>query len=275
MNCRYCGSWNAEDEHRCDRCGRRLTSSAYATTQGAAALALQPADEAPKLLRVETSNTAAPSGAQQGTLFGLPASRVIRFPHARMTSRSDPAPGIPAQTRSQTVRRSPRRPPIESQQNLEFASPSIAQPASVSRHIYCDARVAPATLRVIAAAIDIGIILAGLLLFAFVFWYGGGSFVFNSWTTPSFVVAALLIIVLYRALCWIAMCDTPGMQSAGLRLVDFDGYSPRPGQRLKRLAASFLSVGAAGLGMLWGLADEESLTWHDHISKTFPTTAGR
>ena len=28
---------------------------------------------------------------------------------------------------------------------------------------------------------------------------------------------------------------------------------------------------SAGLGLLWSLADEESLTWHDHMSKTFPT----
>jgi hypothetical protein len=25
------------------------------------------------------------------------------------------------------------------------------------------------------------------------------------------------------------------------------------------------------LGMLWALVDEEALTWHDHMSKTFPT----
>ena len=27
-----------------------------------------------------------------------------------------------------------------------------------------------------------------------------------------------------------------------------------------------------GLGLVWALVDEENLTWHDHISKTFPTT---
>jgi hypothetical protein len=25
------------------------------------------------------------------------------------------------------------------------------------------------------------------------------------------------------------------------------------------------------LGLLWSLADEESLAWQDHISRTFPT----
>ena len=45
----------------------------------------------------------------------------------------------------------------------------------------------------------------------------------------------------------------------------------RFGVRLFRVGAAGLSVLAAGLGILWALVDEESLTWHDHISKTYPT----
>src|SRR5689334_22298765 len=45
MNCRYCQSWNAEDEHRCSRCGRRLkiaeVSSPFAASRSAPALALE------------------------------------------------------------------------------------------------------------------------------------------------------------------------------------------------------------------------------------------
>jgi hypothetical protein len=37
------------------------------------------------------------------------------------------------------------------------------------------------------------------------------------------------------------------------------------------MASGFLSLAAGGLGLLWALVDEETLTWHDHISKTFPT----
>src|SRR5690242_1496337 len=44
MNCRYCQSWNAEDEHRCTRCGRRLkiaeVSSSLPASRSAPALAL-------------------------------------------------------------------------------------------------------------------------------------------------------------------------------------------------------------------------------------------
>jgi hypothetical protein len=38
-----------------------------------------------------------------------------------------------------------------------------------------------------------------------------------------------------------------------------------------RQLAGLLSVVSAGLGLVWALVDEENLTWHDHISKTFPT----
>ena len=31
---------------------------------------------------------------------------------------------------------------------------------------------------------------------------------------------------------------------------------------------------AAGLGLVWSLVDEERLTWHDLMSKTFPTPVG-
>jgi hypothetical protein len=54
-------------------------------------------------------------------------------------------------------------------------------------------------------------------------------------------------------------------------LVNFDGQKPTQRQRFQRLASGFLSLFAAGLGLLWALVDEETLTWHDHISRTFPT----
>jgi hypothetical protein len=37
-----------------------------------------------------------------------------------------------------------------------------------------------------------------------------------------------------------------------------------------RFGASCLSR-CTQLGLLWSLADEESLAWQDHISRTFPT----
>jgi uncharacterized RDD family membrane protein YckC len=63
------------------------------------------------------------------------------------------------------------------------------------------------------------------------------------------------------------------MRKAGLQLVDFDGNPPSQARRYLRLFGSILSFLAAGIGLIWSLVDEDRLTWHDHISSTFPTIA--
>jgi len=75
----------------------------------------------------------------------------------------------------------------------------------------------------------------------------------------------------YRFLWVLGNGETPGMRFAGLRLVNFDGRSPDRDQRAFRQVSTLLSFLSAGLGLVWALVDEENLTWHDHISKTFPT----
>ena len=61
------------------------------------------------------------------------------------------------------------------------------------------------------------------------------------------------------------------MRWAGLRLVNFDCAPPNRGERVHRMVTSCISAAAAGLGLAWALVDEERLTWHDHMSKTFPS----
>ena len=79
------------------------------------------------------------------------------------------------------------------------------------------------------------------------------------------------VVALYQLFWVLADGDTPGLQLARLRLVDFDGRPATRKARLFRVASSWLSAAPAGLGLLWALLDEEALTWHDQISKTFPT----
>jgi uncharacterized RDD family membrane protein YckC len=90
-------------------------------------------------------------------------------------------------------------------------------------------------------------------------------------TLPFYAAIAAVFALLYKMLWCLADGDTAGMRWAQLRLVNFDGQIPDREQRMFRVAAGCLSFMAAGLGVMWALVDEESLTWHDHISKTFPT----
>jgi uncharacterized RDD family membrane protein YckC len=63
--------------------------------------------------------------------------------------------------------------------------------------------------------------------------------------------------------------ETAGMTWAGLRLLNFDGQTPTEGQRRARALGTILSTASVGLGFAWSVADDEELTWHDRMSKTF------
>ena len=83
---------------------------------------------------------------------------------------------------------------------------------------------------------------------------------------------AFLFIALFYGFVWVLTgTETAGERWTGLRLINFDGSPIDRRERAVRFAAACLSFCSAGLGVLWSLADEESLTWHDHMSKTFPT----
>jgi len=137
--------------------------------------------------------------------------------------------------------------------------------------IYCDAPVALPAHRLIAAAFDASMVLIGVGIFLAVFSISGGDVALSKENVPFFLGVLAVLALFYRFLWCVANGDTPGMRFAGLKLVDFDGRVPDREQRGRRQVASFLSLVSAGLGLVWALVDEESLTWHDHISKTFPT----
>ena len=83
--------------------------------------------------------------------------------------------------------------------------------------------------------------------------------------------ASLTLISLFYGLLWaMARRETAGMQWTRLQLVTFDGSPLQSRDRAIRFASVWLSYCSAGLGLLWALADEESLTFHDHISETYP-----
>jgi uncharacterized RDD family membrane protein YckC len=64
---------------------------------------------------------------------------------------------------------------------------------------------------------------------------------------------------------------TLGMQMARLRLVYFDGETPRVGIRRFRALSMLVSIFPLGLGLLWSFVDPDRLCWHDRISRTYMT----
>jgi len=124
-----------------------------------------------------------------------------------------------------------------------------------------------------AAATDFTVALAAWVVFLAVFLLCGGTVVWSRAAMAIWPLSFALIFLFYKAVACIREVETPGMQSAGLRLLHFDGRPPSKGRRLLRLASSVLSALPVGTGLWWALADEEHLTIYDHMSSTFSTPA--
>jgi len=212
------------------------------------------------------------SQAIQGTLFQ--ASNVIAMPPRleppKTRVRTD-GPAKPATTKT-TARRA--KPVPEGQGTLDFLPPAPAKPrqlgTSVEAVIYCEAPVATTLHRAVACALDWSMVIIAYAVFLGVFSGLGGQFELTRANLSMFGGMFLLTGFTYGFLFAWAGSETPGMLWAQLKLTTFDGFPPDRRQRMVRFIASSLSRTTL-LGLLWSLADEESLAWHDHISRTFPT----
>ena len=273
MHCLYCGHLNSEDEPRCQRCARRLqVASARSAPEGyvysaaATAPAMQPA--APAIKPAVEITPQRPQIPRQTRLFSdAESGKVLQFPSSAAASKPhDPKP------RS----RRPAPQPSDNQAFLDFLPPAPHSPrtlkTSVEAVIYCDAPVATPTHRAVGFALDFSIVMIANAVFLLTFHFCGGEFdKINAGVAMGFGGAFLCIALFYGLLWVLAGSETQGSRWIGLRLINFDGSPIDRRERAIRFAAASLSFFSAGLGVLWSLADEEGLTWHDHMSKTFPT----
>ncbi len=305
MECQYCHAVCEPDERRCARCGHRLLFASArpapqdyvpsdvpaeprpAPIQTSTAPALDylrlvqpletPKAESQRLESIPGGLAGSPKSPetfkyQQSLFRDANAPKVIPIP--TLTPLREPAQRAPRSGAGtgRTAQASRRNAPSNSQRDFEFHEDVKNLPLEMQVEvIYCDAPVALPAHRIIAAAVDLSMVLIALGVFLGIFFLSGGEMVLNRQTVPFLIGVAAVIALFYRFLWCIANGDTPGMRFAGLRLVDFDGRAPDRDQRGMRQVASVLSLVSAGLGLVWALVDEENLTWHDHISKTFPT----
>jgi len=119
-----------------------------------------------------------------------------------------------------------------------------------------------------------GLIDAACLAFAcggFLALFGslGGQFAFSKLNAAVYATAFAIVYLQYFALFTVFGGTTPGMMLRGLRVVDFSGGEPSPRQLLLRAAGYMLSAGTFFLGYVWVQWDEDELTWHDRISRTY------
>jgi len=276
--CEFCHHDNPENEHRCQHCGRRLEETnldrppnSFAPTpraaRGSAAPQLKPSVGTLELAQPESG---LPTGRPvQRPLFG---GQVVRLEDYDPTVRRRPVRRRPGQ------RPRSKRAVSPDQQSFEFlATAAQMQPigatadAAMEPALCCEQPVASPAERLAAVGADMGIVLLAMFPFLAILRFWSGASVFDTAALGVLAGTYLSLLVLYKLLWCLGNGDSVGSCWRGLRLLHFDGRLPTREQRLRRLAAELLSTGALGLGLLWALGDHEKLTWHDHISKTFPS----
>lgn len=277
MNCQYCRASNTADDHRCQRCGRRLEDSVNsfarpAYGRGATARVLEPAVDQPAgdqhVQPDPVTHVDEPPRRSVPIQPSLFSTRVVSFQSFAPESveRKPKSSGFRARTKAK------KAPPGQESFNFDTViTPPLPTAKAPEATIGCDAGVAVPAHRLIAAAFDLSVVIVAVALFVLIFRLAGGQLLLNLHTLPFCVCVAIVFYTLYELLWCFADTDTAGMRWARQKLVNFDGGPPTRDQRITRVACGCLSLLAAGLGILWALVDEESLTWHDHMSNTFPT----
>ncbi|HEV2484844.1 MAG TPA: RDD family protein [Terracidiphilus sp.] len=129
--------------------------------------------------------------------------------------------------------------------------------------------LAPLSLRLMALVVDGALIMGAVLTIV-------AMAAANMKDLPSFravelgVAAAMLVAsALYISLFYALANGTPGMKYAGISLCTFEGHNPTRSQRCGRLVSLILSVLPLGLGMVWAIFDDDHLSWHDRLSRTY------
>jgi uncharacterized RDD family membrane protein YckC len=123
--------------------------------------------------------------------------------------------------------------------------------------------------RRLAAVIDSACLLFAYGAFLALFGALGGEFTVSKLSGAVCIATFAIVYLQYFALFTIFGGTTPGMMLRGLQVVSFTGEPPTPHQMLLRSAGYVLSAGTFFMGFLWSMWDEDALTWHDRISRTY------
>jgi uncharacterized RDD family membrane protein YckC len=215
----------------------------------------------------------------QPSLFGTELQpKIIPFDKASRQARPstvEPAAAVqPTRPATRTTARKSRT-IDESQATLDFlqpaTNPSKTLKTSAEAVIYCDAIAAAPMHRSAAAALDAAMVLLGFGIILAIFQFVGKPVGLNRNAFLMLGGMMVLTATFYSLLFAVAGALTPGMRWTDLRLINFDGFPPDGRSRAFRLIGGWISILSGGLGLVWALLDEEGLTWHDHMSKTFPT----
>ncbi|HEY0797009.1 MAG TPA: RDD family protein [Acidisarcina sp.] len=123
--------------------------------------------------------------------------------------------------------------------------------------------------RTMGAVVDFVVVTAAFLLFVLAFVACSAVPPMGKGVLMSGVTAYFVMAVGYQLLFFAFAESTPGMRYAKIALCTFDDENPTPRQMRIRIAAMLLSLCPLGLGCAWVFFDEDHLSWHDRITRTY------
>jgi uncharacterized RDD family membrane protein YckC len=197
-------------------------------------------------------------------------AKIIEFPRF--------AWGPPAPPPDQLAEPVMDRPRILDVPDIEAPLPALggitiepAQVAEVEKRPGIDIplQTAPLASRVLAFLVDGLVVGAAAALFGFIFWKVAEVPPPQIQMVGAIAGMLCLFWVAYQYLLIVHAANTPGLRLAGLQLTKFDGSSTTRSLRRLRVLASCLSAFSLGMGYAWVFLDEDSLCWHDRITRTY------
>jgi uncharacterized RDD family membrane protein YckC len=97
----------------------------------------------------------------------------------------------------------------------------------------------------------------------------GGQFTLSKLSAVVCFSTFAFVYVQYFGLFTIFGGTTPGMMIRGLQVASFTGEAPTARQLFWRAVGYMISAGTFFLGFFWSLWDEDAMTWHDRLSRTY------
>jgi uncharacterized RDD family membrane protein YckC len=160
----------------------------------------------------------------------------------------------------------PELPPIEleAQPHEEILEKPATQALAAAA-----VELAPLSRRLLAVVVDCALIAAAFLVAAMLVAANASQLPGPRIVELGATLGLVAIGAAYQAFFFTLPRATPGMKYAGIGLCTLDGFNPSRAQHCRRLMALLLSVLPLGLGLVWALFDDDRLTWHDRLSRTY------
>lgn len=278
--CSGCGHWAAIQAQRCERCGRLLRNRDAAARlrrdlENSEALPAPSAPPPPRPLpepewkrelqerlagyrdRTDTlPDVARPVPHLPPPRAAAPQARVL--PPHKPERRASPLPSPAESVRA--ARALEAAPPIVDLRPFGGDSPGQGRPQPFP---------APLSVRAIAGAMDLGVALLATGVFTAIVYQVEQVTLSPDEAMRVIGTAFALNLTCYLFCSLLYAGRTAGMSWLGLSVLNLDGEPPAASQLRSRAFGALLSLAALGVGFIWAAADEQGLTWHDRMSRTF------